>query len=132
MQNQENIQLNIFINELIIFIIKKHDEGIKFDRIKQVIIQQINQSAGELIKLLSHNQSRSQYIWFLGIFYHYGIGIDEDNNKAFELFSKAAEDNYSMAQIYLAECYYNEYGTEKNYNLVFTYYQKSVENGSII
>ncbi len=42
------------------------------------------------------------------------------------------EDNYPIAQIYLAECYYNGYGTEKSYDLAFKYYQKSVENESII
>src|SRR6266542_4116678 len=119
LQNQENIQLNIFINELIIFIIKKHDEGIMLDQIKQVIIQQINQSTGELMKLLSQNQTESQYIWFLGLFYHYGIGIDKDNNKAFRLFLKAAKDNYSIAQVYLADYYYKH---EENYNLAFKYY----------
>src|SRR5687768_9850312 len=80
LQNKQNIQLKVFFNELIIFIIKKHDEGIGFDRIKQIIIQQINQSTDEFIKLLTQNQSKPQYIWFLGLFYHYGIGIEKDNN----------------------------------------------------
>ncbi len=49
---------NIFINESIIFIIKKHDEGIGLDQIKQLIIQQtlqINQSTDELVEWLSNN-----------------------------------------------------------------------------
>src|SRR6266511_2953133 len=79
--NQEHIQLNMFIDELIIFIIKKHDEGIDFDQIKQIIIQQINQITGNLIKLLLQSQSKSQYIWFLGLFYHYNIGLDKNSMK---------------------------------------------------
>ena len=106
-----NPKLHTFINELIEYITKKHDEGIiGLDQIKRVIIQQINQSAGEFIKLLSssQNQTRSQYIWFLRLFYHYGIGIDEDGYKAFELISKAAKDNYPMAKVYVDKYYYNE------------------------
>src|SRR5688572_24240629 len=85
LQNQKHAQLNLFLNELITFVIKKHDEGIEFDRIKSVIIQQINQNTSEFIKLLSQNQNESQHIWFFGLFYHYGIGIDKDSNKALEL-----------------------------------------------
>ena len=81
-----NVQLNVFINELIVFIIKKHDEGIEFDRMKQVVIQQINQITDDLLTSLSRNQNESRYIWFLGLFYHHGIGIDKDDNRAFEPF----------------------------------------------
>ena len=116
----------MFVNELITFVIKKHDEGIGFDRIKSVILQQINQTTSEFIKLLSQNQREPQYIWFLGLFYHYGIGTDEDSNKAFELFLKAAEDNYSIAQVYLAKHYYHQVEDD----LAFKYYQQSVENPS--
>ncbi len=46
-QEHVKLKLNIFINELIIFTTKKHDDGIKFDQIKQFIIQQINQNTDE-------------------------------------------------------------------------------------
>ena len=101
-------QLNVFIDELIIFIIKKHNEGTKFDRIKKVIIQQISQRIDEFITLLSKDQRKSQHVWFLGLFYHYGISMDKDGNKAFELFQKASEENYSMAQVYLTKHYDDE------------------------
>src|SRR4051812_12321701 len=99
---------NIIIDELITFIIKKHDKGNTFDNIKQIISQQVlqlNQALDKFIKWLSIHQDKSQYIWFLGLFYYYNIGI-ENNMKAFELFSKAANDDYPIAQVYLAKCYY--------------------------
>ncbi|RIA86512.1 hypothetical protein C1645_727075, partial [Glomus cerebriforme] len=127
---------NTIIDELIIFIIKKHDKDISFDEIKQFINQQIlqlNQAIEKFIKWLSRNQDKSQYIWFLGLFYYYNIGVKNVNSiKAFELFSKAANNNYAIAQVYLAKCYYDGYGTEKNYDLAFDWCKKSVENGSII
>ena len=50
LKDPENLQLNLFINELIVFILKKHDEGIEFDLIKRVIIQQIHSYISEPIK----------------------------------------------------------------------------------
>ncbi|POG65135.1 kinase-like domain-containing protein, partial [Rhizophagus irregularis DAOM 181602=DAOM 197198] len=119
------------VDKLIAFIIKKHDNGITFDQAQQLISKQIlqtNQTTDQLIKWLSENQDKTQYIWFLGLFYYYNIGV-EDDIKAFEWFSKAAEDNYSIAQVYLAKCYYDGYGTTCNIKLAFHWYQKSVENG---
>ncbi len=131
LQNQESIQLNIFINELIALIIKK-DKGIEFDQIKQFIIQQIftkNQSTDEIIKWLS-NQNESQYIWLRGFFYYYSIGIKENTDEAFKLFLKAAEDNYSIAQVYLAKCYEFGIGIDIDESKAFEWYEKTAIQGN--
>ncbi|CAI2182909.1 2088_t:CDS:2 [Funneliformis geosporum] len=128
---------SIFINHstvdrLINLVIKKHNEGITFDQIKQFIKLKISQLY-KIENLLNwiKKQQNSQYIWLLGLFYYYNIGINEDNVKGYELFLKAAE-NLTISQFYLANCYYNGYGTECDKALSFHWYQKSVENGSII
>ncbi|RGB35179.1 kinase-like domain-containing protein, partial [Rhizophagus diaphanus] len=125
-----------FVDKLITFIIKKHDKGSTFDEIQQLIDQITLQSnqiiINDLINWLINNQDKAGYIWLLGLFYYYGIGVEEDDNKAFELFSEAAENNYSIAQIYLAKCYNDGYGTEENKNLSFKWYQRAVENKSIV
>ncbi|GBC08000.1 hypothetical protein RclHR1_07850002 [Rhizophagus clarus] len=121
---------------LINYIIKKHDGGITFDQVQELIdkkILQLNQNLNNLIDWLSKNQDESKYIWFLGLFYYYDFGIKEINNiKAYELFLKAANNNYSIAQVYLAKCYYDGYGIDCDNKLVFDWYKKSVNNGSII
>ncbi|PKC66208.1 hypothetical protein RhiirA1_460010 [Rhizophagus irregularis] len=126
----------INIDSLIAFLIEKHDKGITFEQIQQLISKQIlqtNQATDRFVKWLLKNQNQSKYIWFFGLFYYYNILLEKNSSiKAFELFSKAANDNYSIAQVYLAKCYYDGYGTEDNYYLAFYWYQKSVENGSII
>ncbi|CAI2179071.1 11925_t:CDS:2 [Funneliformis geosporum] len=132
--NQKSVQLNSFIEDLIICIIKKHDEGILLDRINQYVIQQIleaNQNTNNLIEWLTKNQNKSQYIWLFALFYYNNIDVNENHKKAFELFS-IAKDDCLIAQVYFAKCYYDGYGTEKNYNLAFNYYQKSAKNESII
>ncbi|UZO08236.1 uncharacterized protein OCT59_028494 [Rhizophagus irregularis] len=133
-----SIDLIEFINvdSLIAFLIEKHDRGITFEQIQQLISKQIlqtNQATDRFINWLLKNQNQSKYIWFFGLFYYYNILLEKNSSiKAFELFSKAANDNYSIAQVYLAKCYYDGYGAENNYYLAFYWYQKSVENGSII
>ncbi|PKY30081.1 kinase-like protein [Rhizophagus irregularis] len=51
--------------------------------------------------------------------------VNKDDNKAFELFFKAANENYSIAQVYLAKCYNDGYGTQQNKNLAFNWYQRA-------
>ncbi|CAB4393818.1 unnamed protein product [Rhizophagus irregularis] len=127
---------NIIIDEFIAYLIKKHDRDFTFGNIKQLINQQLlklSQTTDKIIKWLSKNQDKIQYIWFLGLLYYFNIGIEEDFNfKAFNLFLKAANENFPIAQVYLAKCYYEGYGTEIDYNLSFNWCKKSVENDSII
>ena len=127
---------HIIVDELITAIIKKHDVGYTFNQIQELINQkilQLNQFTNNLVNWLKENQEKSKYIWFFGLFYYYDTGIEENNSiKAFEIFSKAAIDNYSIAQVYLAKCYDDGYGTEINKNLAFNWYQKAAENESII
>ncbi|CAI2170009.1 14599_t:CDS:2 [Funneliformis geosporum] len=76
----------------------------------------------------------------------------QNNAKAYELFLKAAEENYAISQVYLAKCYYSGYGiksekeisdaqyqlgncfyngigTEINQNEAFTWYKNAANNG---
>jgi TPR repeat protein len=127
---------NIIVEKLIMVINKKHDkESIVFDQIQKFINQQISelsQNSEKFIKWLSKNQVNPQYIYLLGLFYYYNIDIEENSSKAFELFSQASKDEYSIAQVYLGKCYNDGYGIKCNQNLAFNWYQKSAENGSII
>ncbi|GBC03722.1 hypothetical protein RclHR1_05290010 [Rhizophagus clarus] len=120
---------------LINYIIKKHDEGITFDQVQELIdkkMLQLNQNLSKLIDWLSKNQDESKYIWFLGLFYYYNFGIEMNNNiKAFELFSKAANNNYLIAQVYLAKYYYDGYGINYDYKMVFDLLGRGVDKDEI-
>ncbi|PKY55059.1 HCP-like protein [Rhizophagus irregularis] len=126
----ESISCNankIIADELIGYINEKHDRGIAFDQVRQLINNIVlklksNQSINNLIYWLSTNQDNSKYGWLLGLFYYYDVGIKEKekkSTKSFELFSKAVGDNYLIAKVYLAKCYYDGYGTMKNKLLAF-------------
>ncbi|UZO08179.1 uncharacterized protein OCT59_028441 [Rhizophagus irregularis] len=121
------------VDELIEYIINKHDLGFAFDQIQQML--QLNKTTENLINWLLNNQYKAQYKWFLGLFYYYDIDTEdteENSSKALKLFSRASEDNFSLAQIYLGKCYNDGEETEQSKYLAFTWYQKSVENGSIL
>ena len=51
----------------------------------------------------------------LGCFYSKGIGTDQDFNKAFEWFSKSAEQGFNKAKFNLSICYHNGEGTVVDY-----------------
>ncbi|GBB87039.1 hypothetical protein RclHR1_01350014 [Rhizophagus clarus] len=124
------------VDLLISYIIKKHDKGITLGQVQELLdkkILQLNQNVNNLIDWLSKNQNESKYIWLLGLFYYYNSSTEENNSsKAFELFSKAANNNYSIAQVYLAKCYYEGCSIDCDKILAFDLCKKSVNNGSII
>ncbi|CAI2173652.1 13445_t:CDS:2 [Funneliformis geosporum] len=106
-----------------------------FDQGRPFINQQIshlNLNTNELITWLSRNQVKAQYIWLLGLFFYYKIDTEQNSNSAFQLFFRASQFNYSLAQVYLAKCYNDGYEIEQNKCSAFEWYQKSVKNESII
>ena len=126
---------SVIIDKLIVVIIRKHNEGYTFSQMQQFINQKISQWSqviNNLTNWLENQCTIYKYAWLLGLFYYYNIRVKENRIKAFELFSEAANDNYSIAQVYLASCYNDGYGTKQDRGLAFHWYQKAASNGSII
>ena len=96
---------NANVDKLIMLLIRMHDEkGYNFMETNQFInqcISLLNQSQNIILDWLLKNQTSSQYIFFLGFLFFNGIIVEENSNEAFKLFSKASEDNYHIAQVYL-------------------------------
>ncbi len=63
-------------------------------------------------------------------FYEEGVIVDRSNEKAFELYEKAAQMGNPEAQVRLAELYFEGKGVEKSYKIAFELYEKAAENGS--
>src|ERR1044072_1208990 len=63
---------NMIVDKLVTFVIKKHNEGITFNYIKQLIEQRIlrlNHPSNNILNWLLKNQVKPQYTYFLGVFY---------------------------------------------------------------
>ncbi|GBC08527.1 hypothetical protein RclHR1_08190003 [Rhizophagus clarus] len=130
---QDNLILDIneltnnvekIINILIDHLIKLQDElSYSFVEVKKIIYQNIQYINQPLLNWLVKNQTSPKYIFFRGFLYFNEIIVKKNEDKAFELFSKASEDNFSIAQLYLGKL-------SKDPKEAFYWYQRSAENGN--
>lgn len=70
------------------------------------------------------------YVWYrIGKMHCYGLGTEQDYEKAFEWFLKSAQEGNKFAQYSLANLYYYGNGVEKDLSQAFWWYRKSSEQG---
>ena len=70
------------------------------------------------------------YVWYrIGKMHCYGLGTEQDYEKAFEWFLKSAQEGNKFEQYSLANLYYYGNGVEKDLSQAFLWYRKSSEQG---
>ena len=70
------------------------------------------------------------YVWYhIGKMHCYGLGTEQDYEKAFQWFLKSAQEGHKFAQYSLANLYYYGNGVEKDLSQAFLWYQKSASQG---
>ena len=70
------------------------------------------------------------YVWYrIGKMHCYGLGTQQDYEKAFEWFLKSAKEGNKFAQYSLGNLYYYGNGTDKDLSQAFHWYMKSAEQG---
>lgn len=70
------------------------------------------------------------YVWYrIGKMHCYGLGTEQDYEKAFEWFLKSANEGNKFAQYSLANLYYYGNGVEKDLPQAFLWYQRSSAQG---
>ena len=70
------------------------------------------------------------YVWYrIGKMHCYGLGIQQDYEKAFDWFLKSAKEGNKFAQYSLGNLYYYGNGTDKDLSQAFHWYMKSAEQG---
>ena len=65
----------------------------------------------------------------LGVLYREGNGVEQNDAKALELFSKAAEQGYSRAEYWMGIVYMNGYGVEQDIPMGTEWLKKAAEKG---
>ena len=70
------------------------------------------------------------YVWYrIGKMHCYGLGTEQDYEKAFQWFLKSSQEGHKFAQYSLANLYYYGNGVEKDLSQAFLWYRKSSEQG---
>ena len=70
------------------------------------------------------------YVWYrIGKMHCYGLGTEQDHEKAFDWFLKSATEGNKFAQYSLANLYYYGNGVEKDLSQAFLWYQRSSAQG---
>ncbi|POG65696.1 uncharacterized protein OCT59_024394 [Rhizophagus irregularis] len=118
---------NIVVDKINDLIYKSYDKGIEGELAKEQVIEYFNNyniNSQEIYNWLLNNQVNSNSIFLLGYFYYYRIETSENNEKAFNLFINASENNHILAQSFVGECYQYGYGTIKNDKLAFEHFEK--------
>ena len=70
------------------------------------------------------------YVWYrIGKMHCYGLGTEQNYEKAFEWFLKSAQEGNKFAQYSLANLYYYGNGAERNLKEAFGWYMRSAKQG---
>ncbi len=86
-----------------------------------------NANIDELKKRAEAGDAEAQLA--LGDHYHYGIGVDEDQQKAVHWYTKSAEQGFPRAQEILGYCYYYGIGAERDFQKAAEYYAQAAAKG---
>ncbi|RHZ79850.1 hypothetical protein Glove_140g77 [Diversispora epigaea] len=93
------------------------------------IIDTSSSNSSSLRKLYNANKEISTIS--LADMYSDGLGVKKDAKKAFQIYSKVADEGSSIAMNFVACCYEDGDGVEKNEENAFKLYLKSIERGNI-
>ncbi|RHZ75049.1 hypothetical protein Glove_217g4 [Diversispora epigaea] len=105
----------------------------------QMAFKFFNSTANKIIDTPSFNSSSSLYNINIEIsavslanMYLYGLGVEKNTNKAFQIYSKVADEGSLVALNNMAHCYYSGFGVEKNQEKAIELYLKAAEKGYIL
>ncbi|POG83047.1 hypothetical protein GLOIN_2v382909 [Rhizophagus irregularis DAOM 181602=DAOM 197198] len=120
--------IDIIVNEIILLL-----DNVEMDDRKHKIINYLNNHniiLQEIYSWLLNNHNNSNSFFLLGVFNHFGILINVDKQKAFELYQNAANLENVSGIISLGYCYQAGIGTSIDYQKTFKLYQKATNLGS--
>lgn len=83
----------------------------------------------KLLKRAIKEGGRASAFHNLGTLYHRGQGVQQDLQKAVELYTRAAELNFVEAQLTLARCYEDGIGVAKNIAEAKRWYEAAARDG---
>ncbi|GET58533.1 kinase-like domain-containing protein [Rhizophagus irregularis DAOM 181602=DAOM 197198] len=119
---------DIIVNEIILLLDKT-----KIVRKKHEVINYLNNyniTSQEIYAWLLNNQNNLNSVFLLGIFNHFGIKVNVDQQKAFELYQNVANSGNVFGITSLGYCYNYGIGTSVNNKKAFELYQEAANLGN--
>ncbi|GBC22139.1 uncharacterized protein OCT59_024012 [Rhizophagus irregularis] len=132
---EPSILSNLIINDFEIMIAEMIFllENIKATNKKHKVINYLNNhnlTSQEIYNWLLNNQDNSDSVFLLGLFNHFGIEINIDEQKAFEFYQKAANAGHASGITSLGYCYHCGIGTSIDNQKAFELYQEAANLGN--
>ncbi|POG75286.1 uncharacterized protein OCT59_024281 [Rhizophagus irregularis] len=126
--NQFGDNVNIIVNNMF-NLFDNYDDNVAKQKVLSYLNKQ-NITLQEINNLLLNNQINSNSIYLLGKFNDLGIGISIDEQKAFELYQKAADLGNVLGINDLGYCYKHGIGINIDKKKAFELYQKAAYLGN--
>ena len=100
------------------------------ERNEEMSIAKYTQALQGFLQIEPNSKKLKSYVQYrIGKMFCYGLGTEQDYQKAFEWFERTAKQKNKFAQFSLANLYYYGSGIEKDLSQAFLWYQKSSAQG---
>ena len=100
------------------------------ERNEEMSIAKYTQALQGFLQIEPNSKKIKPYIQYrIGKMFCYGLGTEQDYQKAFEWFERSAKQKNKFAQFSLANLYYYGNGVEKDLSQAFLWYQRSSSQG---
>ena len=97
---------------------------------EEMSIAKYTQALQGFLQIEPNSKKLKPYIQYrIGKMFCYGLGTEQDYQKAFEWFERSAKQKNKFAQFSLANLYYYGSGIEKDLSQAFLWYQRSSSQG---
>ena len=100
------------------------------ERNEEMSIAKYTQALQGFLRIEPNSKKLKPYVQYrIGKMFCYGLGTEQDYEKAFEWFERSAKQKNKFAQFSLANLYYYGNGVEKDLSQAFLWYQRSSSQG---
>lgn len=100
------------------------------ERNEEMSIAKYTQALQGFLQIEPNSKKIKPYIQYrIGKMFCYGLGTEQDYEKAFEWFERSAKQKNKFAQFSLANLYYYGNGVEKDLSQAFLWYQRASSQG---
>ena len=100
------------------------------ERNEETSIAKYTQALQGFLQIEPNSKKLKPYVQYrIGKMFCYGLGTEQDYEKAFEWFERSAKQKNKFAQFSLANLYYYGSGVEKDLSQAFLWYQRAASQG---